>query len=236
MKRKFTIIELLVVVAIIGILMSMLMPALNSAKKKAKTVQCLSQMRQIYAASAMYLNDNDGRYPYGSTSDFKLSWDDFLANYDGRGYNYAEYSVLQMTTTDAAKSKHRLYRCPGSKWPDEANVLRSYSMNSGYNYYDYKGIGHYGWSIKVTQINDASDTLLFVERDQKVHNLLSSQSGGMTWYTLHYTWHDSIVQNPHGTNSNSQLRNMTYSDGSVKTVDLQDTISPSNQWTRETGD
>ncbi|MFZ2147634.1 MAG: type II secretion system protein [Sedimentisphaerales bacterium] len=67
-KRKgFTLIELLVVIAIIALLMAILMPALNRAKKQVRTILCRSNLNQYGLAARMYLDDNDGSFPYSFT-------------------------------------------------------------------------------------------------------------------------------------------------------------------------
>jgi len=66
-QKAFTLIELLVVIAIIALLMSILMPAMQRVKKQARSVACLSKLKQWGIFFAMYADDYDGRFMKGFT-------------------------------------------------------------------------------------------------------------------------------------------------------------------------
>src|SRR5262245_57879535 len=61
--RAFTLIELLVVVAIIAVLASLLLLALQGAKERAKQTTCMTNLKSLYLAVAMYGDDYNGCYP-----------------------------------------------------------------------------------------------------------------------------------------------------------------------------
>ena len=63
MKKSFTLIELLIVVAIIAILIAILLPALSQTKERARRAICTSNQRQFLVAMTLFANDNDSNYP-----------------------------------------------------------------------------------------------------------------------------------------------------------------------------
>ena len=79
--RIFTLIELLIVIAIIAILAAMLLPALGAAREKAKNIACVSNMKQMGNIFSFYENDYNGCLLYDTKS---TDW--WLDNYIKQGY------------------------------------------------------------------------------------------------------------------------------------------------------
>lgn len=71
-KTTFTLIELLIVVAIIIILMTLIQPALKQTINNAKKAVCVNNLRNWHAMITLYLDDNHGRYPRGGNR--KMVW------------------------------------------------------------------------------------------------------------------------------------------------------------------
>lgn len=126
MRKFFTLIELLLVIAIIAILSGMLLPVLNNARAKARAIKCLSNLKQLYIPFMQYADDNHEYCLPGALKAGGNGW-----------FNYI-YDTKYITT-------RQLYRCPDNDVFDIATFpytisyglnIRTFSRHYGDPYYN----------------------------------------------------------------------------------------------------
>lgn len=147
--RIFTLIELLVVIAIIAILAAMLLPALNSARQKAKNSSCINNLKQIGFACLNYANDFDDRLP-PSFKDQLQTW-----HSPSLFYMLKAMGMYDASAVGAARIKTKLWLCPLN--PNYATgypaVYDSYTSTSYFQF--FADAGNYNiWGLTVTKMRE----------------------------------------------------------------------------------
>jgi prepilin-type processing-associated H-X9-DG protein/prepilin-type N-terminal cleavage/methylation domain-containing protein len=179
-SSAFTLVELLVVIGIIAVLISMLLPTLNRARESARSLKCLSNLRQLAIATIGYCNNNKYFFPGqggkgGNPVDSWIFFSDVPANDDNpTDPSYIDNSTLQPYLGAKGDVLKAFMRCESDDYDTRAGVLYrySYSLNqlltlpAKYQYLPWSmplGMNR----VKITQVRNSSQKIMFVEEDSK---------------------------------------------------------------------
>ena len=224
-RKKFTLIELLIVIAVVAIFVSLLLPALQSARRKVNTTSCVSSLRQIGQLIHLYIGDNDD-YPPAP-----FEWASYLWN----GNYIPKKNSSKMYGTLAVFKIRHLMICPmlssvteSPKWPaGQAPVewsVTTYKPPVSYRDWDAK-YDSWGWGYDNR-----------TEPRAKIHRFLPNAAflGEMN-YTGNNTGHYNVTGSffsyvkiedliNHGANKTNGL----FPAGDVRTLRVPPGIAPWN--------
>ena len=165
-QQAFTLIELLIVIAIIAILAGMLLPALNKAREKGRSISCTGRVKNIGQASGMYTADYMEWIVLGATLQddsatkfYRTLWPSRLSGFDGVTPNYG---LKWDCRADAPANSCRDFECPSGFPVRYKTGFKCYYTAYTINTYL---AGNMGWPTeyvphKISQVKQPSEAFL----------------------------------------------------------------------------
>jgi prepilin-type N-terminal cleavage/methylation domain-containing protein len=183
-SRGFTLVELLVVIGIIALLISVLLPALNSARRQADRLKCLSNLRQIGNAFNMYALENHGYWPMawhqytvnGATREKR--WADFISKYFTTDRKPLNEDGTNPTAIGSIKDTNNvLWGCPS--WNRVSYAGTTTTVNSDY---------HNGYSMNIYAFTPATVQLVGANANWVIRVISGTGMQPYGWYYKASQW------------------------------------------------
>ena len=174
MRKRFTLLELLIVVAVIGILVTLLMPSLAKARQAARNAVCLTNTNQLGKGATLFTSDNSGKYPNNNFQYLGRVWMGRAGTQTGYGQ-----TVTQRPINPYLGFKTNGMEIEMVKDPCSPNHPRNGNYKAkGTTYYGNEH--HSGWNgltnVHVSQINNPTKVVVIRAdgTDSKVMNTSST--------------------------------------------------------------
>ena len=192
--KKFTLIELLIVIAIIGILASLLLPSLSKTREKARRAVCLSNQRQFAMAVTMIAEDQDGKLPSGAKG----------ANAQGADHSiWLGFYLRDLLIKENGFSEEALY-CPNMKGMKQ---IQGSEQMIGFSYLGgrHKIKNKYSYDIAI-RLTDESSIPLITD--------INDSSTSLNWTGIAHMADEGTDGKKHGT-SGVQAKSLGSKGGNV---------------------
>jgi prepilin-type N-terminal cleavage/methylation domain-containing protein/prepilin-type processing-associated H-X9-DG protein len=222
MVCAFTLIEMLVVIAIIAILAALLMPAVARGKEMARRIACLNNLKELSLAHIMYAGDNDGRL---CPRTLNPAWMTRLR--DG----YVDLRLLHCPSDDPRPAGF-----PSDPAFAADNAPYSYLLNAWNDYFrkllDDAEFRRYLSAVTFhtmpeSVIREPSDTIVFGEKETKSMHIYMDflQGAGNDIEEIEQCRHNTGL-----TPSRSGGSNYAFADGSARFLRFGQSLTPFNLW------